>query len=209
MDHIWGIAGAIVASAGGFGALFLMAVKFSADQIADSLQKKYDLKLNEELERYKAEIESKKYISKTKFDAEFSLYQSLSRAFFNMIKAINALVPTGLTTVPADENIKEELEKERYKYAIKKAVKAQDQLMSNVAFIPECYYKRYEEILGLCHQQIYEFEKRWNLSYTDLKDRRLTSDAYQRTGEINEKFKELNIEIRAHLEELEQLDVIV
>lgn len=43
--------------------------------------KKYELKINEKYEKYKADIENKTYISKTKFDAEFNLYRSLSKTF--------------------------------------------------------------------------------------------------------------------------------
>lgn len=88
MDQVGKICFDLVAAIGGIGVIFIMVVKFSSNLIADKLQKKYDLKLNEELERYKANIENRKYISKTKFDAEFQLYRNLFKCFFNMVKAI-------------------------------------------------------------------------------------------------------------------------
>ena len=48
------IAGACILSAGGIGAIVMGVIKFSSTAIAESLSKKYELKLNKELERYKA-----------------------------------------------------------------------------------------------------------------------------------------------------------
>ena len=49
-----------------------------ADLIADRLSKKYQLQLDKEIERFKTELNTKEYVSKTKFDAEFRMYQELS-----------------------------------------------------------------------------------------------------------------------------------
>lgn len=99
VDKAIEIALAIVASVGGFGVVFSAVVYFTSNFIAERLQKKYELKLNERFEKYKAGIENKTYISKTKFDAEFALYRSLSKAFFDMIKNISVMIPQGYTTV--------------------------------------------------------------------------------------------------------------
>lgn len=73
MDKIWEIVLAVIAGLGGIGVVFGAVVYFTSNFIAERLQKKYDLKLNEEFEKYKANIDNKIYISKTKFDAEFNI----------------------------------------------------------------------------------------------------------------------------------------
>ena len=65
MDQVWKICLNLVGAIGGIGVIFIMVVKFSSNLIADKLQKKYDLKLNEELERYKANIENRKLVLKS------------------------------------------------------------------------------------------------------------------------------------------------
>lgn len=80
-DKILKIVLAVLASFGGISGIFFLVVKKSSEIIAERLKKKYDLKLNEELERYKANIDNKIYISKTKFDAEFDIYRRLSKVF--------------------------------------------------------------------------------------------------------------------------------
>ena len=60
--QIISIAGACIVSAGGIGAIIIGVIKFTSNSIADALSKKYELKLNKELELYKAGVENKIYI---------------------------------------------------------------------------------------------------------------------------------------------------
>ena len=54
--QILSIAGACIVSAGGIGAIIIGVIKFTSNSIADALSKKYELKLNKELELYKCHI---------------------------------------------------------------------------------------------------------------------------------------------------------
>ena len=208
MDKVIEIALAIIASIGGFGVIFSAVVYFTFNFIAERLQKKYELKLNERFEKYKAGIENKTYISKTKFDAEFALYRSLSKVFFDMVKNISVMIPRGYTTVPADKEIKRKVDEEHYNTARTSVVNAQDELNGNAAFIPERFYDGYTEILRLCGLQLSEFEERWNVGYFASQEEKesLSREAYQRTGEINNKFKKLNNEIREYLDQIDVLE---
>lgn len=208
MDKIWEMVMAIIASLGGVGAIFCAVVYFSSNFIAERLQKKYELKINEKYERYKADIENKTYISKTKFDAEFNLYRSLSKAFFDMIKNVTVMIPQGLAMVPADKELKRKVDEEHYNAARSAVVIAQDELNSNAPFIPEKFYEAYEEIRKLCGIQLSEFEERWNVGYLASQEEKeaLSSEAYKRTGEINTKFKQLNNEIRVYLSKLDVVE---
>lgn len=81
MNKVWEIVVAVVGGLGGIGVIFGAVIYFTSNFIAERLQKKYELKLNEKFEKYKGNIDNKTYISKTKFDAEFGIYRSLSKAF--------------------------------------------------------------------------------------------------------------------------------
>lgn len=110
---IWKIFVTVVSSVGGIGAVIVFIVKMCSDIIADKLSKKYELKLNKELEEYKSKLENKNYISKTRFDTEFSIYRTLSVAFFDMVKNISVMIPDGYTQVPADPKVKKKYDKKK------------------------------------------------------------------------------------------------
>lgn len=208
MNQLWEIVAAIIVSVGGVGAIFSAVVYFTANFIADRLQKKYDLKLNEAFEKYRADVENKKYVTKTKFDAEFELYRSLSKAYFDMVKCISVMIPQGYTTVPANEEIRRKVDEDHYTTARNAVVVAQDQLNSNAAFIPENFYDSYEAIRKLCCKQLSEFERRWNVgTFVSQEEReKLPLEAYDRTGEINNKFQKLNCELREYLDALDVIE---
>ena len=78
-----------IVSAGGIGGIVIAVIKFSANIIADRLSKQYENKLERTLEKYKTELSKKEYVSKTRFDAEFSIYKELSEKNISMVFAVN------------------------------------------------------------------------------------------------------------------------
>ena len=106
MGQIWQVALAIIASIGGAGVIILGVVKFTSNIIAERLSKKYEIKMNKELEAFKAGIDKKTYISRARFDAEFQIYRELSENVLTMIEATNWLFPHGLDVLPEDEKNK-------------------------------------------------------------------------------------------------------
>lgn len=197
----------VIAGVGGIGAVFTAVVAFSSSFIADKLQKKYQLKLDEELEKYKAGLSNKIYISKTKFDAEFEIYRKLSEGFSKCVKAFNILIPSGLTNVPADKDKKKELDEKNYKEAVNAYVLAQDELEKSIPFIPENIVDEYNAILKLCSLQLFDFEERWNISFIGSQEEKSTlkTESYKRTGEINDQYKKVNETIREYLSRLDVL----
>lgn len=207
-DSVLKLMGSIVLSLGGGAAIALFIFHFMADRLAERLKGKYQLELDKKFESYKANLDNKKYVTKTKFDAEFDLYRKLSKAYFEMVKCINVMIPQGLSTVPANEELRKKVDEDHYTAAQKAVVTAQDELNSNAAFIPETFYNQYEAIRQLCILQLDEFQERWNVgSLVPQKEKeKILVEAYKRTGEINEKFKELNCELRKYLSELDVID---
>ena len=202
------IGAACIVSAGGVGGITIAIIKFSANTIADRLSTKYENKLEKALEKYKTELSKKEYVSKTRFDAEFGIYRELSATFCTMVKDISVLIPVGFSWQPAgDEEAQKKYEDECYKTANNSTVKAQDSLYASAAFIPEDFFKGYEELLSLCKQQLNTFAFRYNVLFLgpEKEKRSLSQEDYKRTAEINEKWMKHNSVIREYLATLDVL----
>ena len=204
-SELWKIVLAVIASVGGIGVVIVAVVKFSADIIAKRLEEKYTLKMNKELEKYRVGLDNKIYISKTKFDTEFTIYRELSRSFFVMVRDITHMIPAGYAEYPVDKDDREKYENMLYDDARKSTVVAQDFLYSNIPFIPEEFEKAYLEVLGLCREQLGVFELRWNVGYlaTDEEKRKFSREDYQRSRDIKEKYAALNKTVREYLSKLD------
>lgn len=192
-----------IASVGGVGAIIVGVVKFSGDIIAERLSMKYQLQLDKEKERYKTELSKKTYISKTRFDAEFSIYRELTMNFSKMVIAISVLVPFGLVNVPANEEDRSKLEQEHYMTAQKATVEAQNSLHANRAFISKELCEKYEEILKLATLQLDAYMRRYNLSYTREERQGYNPEDFLRTKEIQDKWDVQTDRIRDYLANLE------
>lgn len=202
------IAVASIASAGGIGAIMVAVVSFSAKRIADRMDKKFQSTLDQTLEKYKSELSKKEYVSKTKFDTEFSLYRELSLAFAKMVKAIYVLIPLGYTTVPADRQEQLEADKRHYEAAVPTVVDAQDKLNANIPFIKENIYEGYAELLQLARLQLSEYSDRYLVTDTrpQAEKERFSLDAYRRTKELQDKWKVLNCTIRDYISTLDVME---
>jgi hypothetical protein len=189
----------ILASIGGIGFVVIVVIKFCSNIIADKLSKKYELRLNKELENFKNKLDKINFITKTRFDTEFSIYRELSRSFFVMAKAISVMIPDGLAKVPVDENEQKEYEKQVYSDARLCVVSAQDALCQNAPFIPISFFEQFNQILELCRKQIVVFD----YFFSSKDSKYLEFEDYKRTTEIKEKLNVLNDSIRTHLSALE------
>lgn len=205
---IWKIILGVITSVGGIGGIILISIKISANIIAERLSQKYEMKMQKELAKYQSGLENRIYITKAKFDAEFSLYQSLSKSFFDMVKAVTIMIPAGYATYPADKEARKEYENKLYDRAQKTTVEAQDLLNSNIPFIPETLCSKYEELLDLSREQLVVFEMRWDVYYLATQEEKetFTTEDYQRSREIRNKFNALNVELREYLSKLDIID---
>ena len=203
--QILSIAGACIVSAGGIGAIIIGVIKFTSNSIADALSKKYELKLNKELELYKAGVENKIYISKTKFDTEFQLYRKLSKSFTSMVKEVGQLFPTFTKDVRDDY----EKYKPLHDKALDAIILAQDELYASAAFISADLYNSFFEIETLCKCQLSDFQD-FRLRpdaeefRNDCKD--AFNETYKRTREINEKFEKLLEMLREYILRLDVIE---
>ena len=168
MSPLWQTVLAIIGSIGGAGAIIIAIVKFTSDIIADKLSQKYELKLNKELEKYKAGLNKKTYISRTRFDMEFSIYSKLSESFFALVSETYWLFPTGLEHIPFDDEDYQSYLLERTQKASEAISEAGKTLGANAPFIPAEFYESFAEIRKLCVLQ-YSVYPRYNLMLTQLK----------------------------------------
>lgn len=207
-NDVWKIVLCVIGSLGGVSVIFVAVIKYCTDIIAERLSKKYELKMQKELERYKSGLDNKIYISKAKFDTEFALYRELSKSFFEMVVSITTMIPAGYAKYPADKETRKEYENNLYNTALERTVAAQDAINSNAPFIPENLHDMYQEIMGLCRIQLGVFEERWNiLSFASQEEKeRFSLEDYKRSGEISSKFKELNTELRNYLAKLDIIE---
>ena len=122
-----------------------------------------------------------------------------------MVKEISILIPSGISYELADKEEQKIVEKKQYEKAANVTVIAQDALNSNVPFISETIYKKYDNILKLCRLQLIVFSHRWNVSYNthNREGGLLKTEDYLRTNTINNEFDDLNNLIREYLSTLD------
>lgn len=199
------IVSACILSAGGIGGVILTIVKFSSNSIAEHLSKKYELKMSKEIEKYRADIENKVYISKTKFDTEFEIYRRLSKVFSVMVKETTQLFPR--VTRGDDADIKKC--KQQYDSVIDTIVAAQDELYASAPFISENIYNAFLELEDMCKKQLFDFRDFRLIStpkgYRNVCDEGLIN-AYTRNDEIDKKFNNLLADIREYIARIDVIE---
>lgn len=85
----------LIIELGGLTGITTIILKCFGNTIADRLSKRYDFKLNKELEQYKNVIENKSYVSKTKFNLSFSICCEISEKLISCFDAISTITPDG------------------------------------------------------------------------------------------------------------------
>jgi hypothetical protein len=207
-SDVWKIILSIVASVGGIGAIICFVIKFSSDIIADRLSKKYELKMNKEIESYRNKLDQKNYISKARFDKEFEIYQDLSEKILDMTFANYVLFPV-FDKVPPNEEERQEFFNERYKNAVQTYNDANRTIKATAPFIPEDIYKLFSELRDDCCKQIDDYtifvlEPDYKENRTDLREE--YKACWTRTKAISEKRDNIISNLRKYLSTLEVLD---
>ena len=196
------IAIAVVISFGGAGAIIAAIVKFAVDKIASALEKKYELKMSKEMERFKNALENKSYISKTRFDAEFSIYRQLSRVTAIMIKEVSQLFPTFTRDAKNDYDTY----KKKYDKAVDSVVMYQDELASSASFIPSDIYLLFRKLEEKCKMQLDDFaDFRLRPDAKDYvkEDREGYRESWKCTRELQKDFDVIVDKLRQYLSSLE------
>lgn len=85
--------------------ILLVVLPLLISQVREFWIKRYQSSLDKALEDRKSKNERKNYVSKVRFDKEFEIYSELSELFFELVAAVNSLIPAGYTQVPADPEV--------------------------------------------------------------------------------------------------------
>lgn len=156
----------LIAGIGGVGVIFIAVIKFSLNIIAERLASKYELKLNKEMEQYKADLDSGKHISRALFDKEFEIYQSFANIFG---KLYNELQYYHDAKKPSDDmafnkDISELMEdygeiggnniimEELENYISNDIMQFREQLAKTGAFVPHDNWILYMDLCNICHK---------------------------------------------------------
>lgn len=204
-ETIWKTLSAIIISFGGAGAIIVAVTKFSVNRIADSLEKKYELKLSKELETFKNRLENKSYVSKARFDAEFQIYRQLSEITVTTVKEISQLFPTFTRDCRDDYDTY----KQRYDLALEKTVKYQDTLASCAPFISADMYSLFSTLEVKCKSQLgafVDFRLRPDAEEYVKECKDAYKDVWTRTKDIQKDIDIIIEKLRDHLAQLEVME---
>lgn len=200
---------AAIASVGGAGGIITLVVRFTANRIADSLEKKYEYKLEEKLEAYKSELNSKAYITQVQFDKEFQSYVNLVEKCNKMVNGCYSLFPTGLLTMPEDKEKRKAFYKDLFDESVNAYNSFSNELGSSAPFISQELFDGFNEIRQLCSLQINFF----NLYgyHNDEHDKFIVEgrrECGNRTKEIIVKTDAQNGKIREYISSLSNKTII-
>lgn len=203
MELIFGCMFAVLMSAGGIGGIIIAVTKWSSGIIADRLSKSYQLQLDKELEKYKHNLENRRYVTQTQYDIELSVYRDLTKSLFLVVKIFSEMLD--------DYLMKNMSDKELLAYEIKKGedviegvVSLQDKVFENAPFIPKHLFEKYEYISQTANDLL---KKRIvNLRKLVTEDDGIKNIKYimsegekEKARHIIESYEELNKDLREYL----------
>lgn len=184
MNEMWQTVVAIIVSFGGAGGIIWAIVRKWGDILADRMTKKYEQKLAEELEKYKATLERQIYISQRHFDLKLNIYRELMSGVMEMTQATYLLFPPA-DELPDDPNEEKQVWIQRYNDASCKYNAVADIIFKNAPFIETEIYNLVLDLRKECLTQLCCFT-----SY------RIEQDYYGRMGkeqygEVSKRTKKL------------------
>lgn len=197
------IIGMIVVSVGGAGAIIVAISSFLANKIAIHLENKYQLRIDKELETYKATLAQRSYVTKVQFDMELDVYRKLSKGIFSFLTVLYTTIekehyPEYEGVSPQEQVKKEE---QTYKNMVDRAATLQELLYENAAFMPKVIYEKYEELIELTTSQFWTYHARLRdyISGKISQEERVVAVDKDKFELIENKFSALNDELREHL----------
>ena len=208
---------AIVAGAGGLGAMIWVGVKAVAKYVVEDLNRRYQYELDKKLEAYKQELEADKakrdsilsnkvYITKAKFDVEFKVYRALSERFFTMVRDCSFLFTA--ENYYYDGKRPKEFWVDKSIRAIRATDQAQSTLFQNAPFVSESLYDAYQAILLKCQEIIQMLEPLAHGAFqgwTPEEQAGFLRRARAAAEQVNEDYSRLCGELRAYLARLDIL----
>lgn len=204
IQSILAIASSIIVSVGGSGVIICATAKFLSERIAKRIDSSYQQKLDEKLEKYKVVLDSKRYITKEQFDVQFKTYRKLSKSFFQMLVKLSTISEEDFYKDNTFDLANKKYEEYTYKEIVATISVAQNVLYENAPFIPRHIFQKYHELYELINNQFWSYNDKYN-EYMDGKikqEDRLTENDKKIFKEVENKWFELNKDVRTYLETL-------
>lgn len=180
-------------------------VRFCSNWISSCLSQRYENKLQIQLEAYKTQLNRRQYVSKVRFDVEFSIYRELSRTVLYMVEDCRMLFAQ-LDIRPKEKDAQIALFHERFKKAVASSNTATSVIMENAPFISENFYNKFMILRGKCCVLLGDAEdcrcteegRNYLASHRDL-----LRELYEKTKEIDSLRDSLMGELREYLKQLD------
>jgi hypothetical protein len=149
---------------------------------------------------------NKNYISKTRFDTEFKIYQEISESVLTLVSEISVLFPHGLDTFPKNEAEDLTLFEELFQKASETYNLASRTINKYAPFISKKIFELLEILKNKCRLQIYWYGE-FALKGRDASSTQVLIDEYKncgrRTAEIIENQNIVLDYLRTYLENLD------
>ncbi len=165
---IWKIVLAAVASVGGAGIIITAVVKYLSDFLAERMLKKYQSKLDKEIEAYKHELEIEmekmkaqndkvNYVTQRQFDTEFTAYEKIFECMFKFSVYTRQLYPVFEWQI-TDKQKRNEVFTQRWE-DYKDAFNTFSEIIEiNAPFIPEDIYEMFVKMRSLANEIAANYE---------------------------------------------------
>lgn len=210
MSEFWLMILGIIGSVGVGGSIVAGLSSWLGRVWADRLMAKETAKFREDLEHLTKQLERKNYVSKVRFDAEFAIYQELSKAFFDLIIAQNNLFTFyKLDSLPSDPSEKIEVYKKRYETARTAYNSTMDILHKNTPFIKKEIFDKFDNILYGVKQQLHHYPSFYiedDAAELRQECKEIFEKCSKKTLEIDEQMKNLFTDLREYLKTLDVID---
>jgi len=168
------------------------------------LQRKRQIKYDKIIENYRSMNNRRNFVSKTRFDTEFSIYRELTAFCRNMM----CDVCTVLNNMPhlIDIDNRENTMKKAIYSANKACTEFNVYLTSNAPFIPKDYYEKYKIYMDLCKRNLNKCEGDWSIYLDAWRQNDLDNVSIENSYEVQKIYMEYYVlidYIRDYLANLE------
>lgn len=218
MKAIFEVAGAVILSLGGGGAIVMAMSSWLGKVWANCILEDEKKKHQKEIEEFKSQLterinnlnvlnEKALHISKVQYDAEFNIYKEIWVKLFNCIRYTNSLYPSGVVDVPVNEEALKEYNDKKYDEHRNAYNEFSIAIDTYAPFYKEEFYQQFLEIRRLCGEKgrifkRYTYDVLYNQSYVLNRNSSMTDIENEKVYmEIPDKLKELQDSLRKEIRE--------
>ncbi|MBQ9503492.1 MAG: hypothetical protein IJU93_00625 [Lachnospiraceae bacterium] len=208
---VWKIVLTAVASFGGAGAIITVVSKYLSDFLTEKMLKKYQSKLDKEIESYKHELEIEiekmkaqndkvNYVTQRQFDTEFAAYEKIFECMFKFSVYTRQLYPAFEWQITEKEKRKGVFTQrwDDYKEAFNTF---SETIEINAPFIPEDIYEMLVKMRSLANEIAtnYEYIRIEDREEDRAFNREEALKKYPKEDQLEEMVKQSKVKVRDYL----------